>query len=79
MDNAKLINWIKETVINEYADDISIVALYGSYINGTANPKLDIDCYFIPKAKEPINSQLILSSAGSDMTSFRFRGKEPGI
>ena len=41
-----LINRIKE----HYRNDIAIVACYGSVINGTANPKSDIDFYFIPKS-----------------------------
>ena len=68
-NNTKLINWIKETVINEYADDISIVALYGSYINGTANPKSDIDCYFIPKTERAYQfaTDFILCGIGYDI------------
>lgn len=68
-NNAKLINWIKETVTNEYADDISIVALYGSYINGTANPKSDIDCYFIPKTERAYQfaADFILCGIGYDI------------
>lgn len=68
-NNTKLINWIKETVTNEYADDISIVALYGSYINGTANPKSDIDCYFIPKTERAYQfaTDFILCGIGYDI------------
>lgn len=35
----------------EYADDISLVLLYGWYMNGTANSHSDVDCYFIPKTE----------------------------
>lgn len=49
--NEKLVEWIKKKVQTEYADDISLVVLYGSFINGTANSKSDIDCYFIPKTE----------------------------
>ncbi len=34
--NEKLINWIQEKVKKEWPDDISLVVLYGSFINGTA-------------------------------------------
>ena len=40
--NEKLVVWIEEKVKREYAEDISLVLLYGSFINGTANPKSDI-------------------------------------
>ena len=49
--NDKLVKWIEEKVKKEYADDISLVLLYGSYINGTANPRSDIDCYYIPRTE----------------------------
>lgn len=49
--NDKLVRWIEEKVKKEYADDISLVLLYGSYINGTANPRSDIDCYYIPRTE----------------------------
>lgn len=46
--NDQVVKWIRDTVAHDYADDIDIVALYGSYINGTANPLSDVDTYFIP-------------------------------
>lgn len=49
--NDKVIEWIMNRVKTEYADDISLVLLYGSYINGTANNKSDVDCYYIPKTE----------------------------
>ena len=47
--NDKVVEWITNKVKTEYADDISLVLLYGSYMNGTANSKSDVDCYYIPK------------------------------
>ena len=47
--NDKVLNWIKNRVENEYAQDIALVLIYGSYVNGTANAKSDVDCYFIPR------------------------------
>lgn len=49
--NEKIVTWIKNKVKTEYADDISLVLIYGSYLNGTANHKSDVDCYFIPKTE----------------------------
>ena len=47
--NDKVVSWIENRVRTKYNDDISMVLLYGSYINGTANSRSDVDCYFIPK------------------------------
>lgn len=49
--NNKIVDWIINKVKTEYADDISLVLIYGSYINGTANSKSDVDCYYIPKTE----------------------------
>lgn len=49
--NDRLVKWILNKVKTEYADDISLVLIYGSYINGTANGRSDVDCYYIPKTE----------------------------
>ena len=49
--NEKIVEWIVNKVKTEYADDISLVLIYGSYVNGTANSKSDVDCYYIPKTE----------------------------
>lgn len=49
--NDKIIAWIIEKAKSEYADDISLIVVYGSYLNGTMNSKSDVDCYFIPKTE----------------------------
>ena len=49
--NEKLIHWIKKKVLLEYSNDICLVVLYGSFTNGTAHAKSDVDCYFIPKTQ----------------------------
>lgn len=53
--NEKIIKWIVNKVKTEYADDISLVLIYGSYVNGTANSKSDVDCYYIPKSDQGYN------------------------
>ena len=53
--NDKVVEWITNKVKTEYADDISLVLIYGSYINGTANSKSDVDCYYIPKTERGYN------------------------
>lgn len=49
--NDKIINWIANRAKNNYAEDIALILLYGSYVNGTANAKSDVDCYFIPRTE----------------------------
>lgn len=67
--NEKLVAWIEEKVKCEYAEDISLVLLYGSFINGTANPKSDIDCYFIPRTERgyELAKTFILAGVGYDI------------
>ena len=48
-DKRQILNALLNKIQEQYEDDISIVACYGSYITGTANSKSDIDFYFIPK------------------------------
>lgn len=67
--NDKVVEWITEKVKREYADDVSLVLLYGSYINGTANSKSDVDCYFIPQTEQAYNlaTVFIIDGVGYDL------------
>ena len=67
--NDKVVEWITNKVKTEYADDISLVLLYGSYINGTANNKSDVDCYYIPKTERGYNLGIgfIIDGVGYDL------------
>lgn len=67
--NDKVIEWIMNKVKTEYADDISLVLLYGSYINGTANSKSDVDCYYIPKTERGyhLGTGFIIDGVGYDL------------
>lgn len=67
--NEKVIAWIINKVKTEYADDVSLVLLYGSYINGTDNSKSDVDCYYIPKTKRGYNLgiRFIIDDVGYDI------------
>lgn len=47
--NKNVVEWIRNRVESKYAADISMVLIYGSFVNGTANETSDVDCYFIPK------------------------------
>lgn len=67
--NERIVNWIKNKVEKEYADDISLVLVYGSYINGTANDKSDVDCYYIPKTERGYQfaATFIIDGVGYDI------------
>lgn len=74
MDNRKHINdnivkWIVNKVSAEYADDVSLVLIYGSYVNGTANSKSDVDCYYIPKSERgyDLAVSFIIDGVGYDI------------
>ena len=61
--------WIVNRAKKGYAQDISLILTYGSYINGTAGPKSDVDCYFIPKTQRGYEfaTTLILDGIGYDI------------
>ena len=67
--NDKVIQWIINRVKTEYADDISLVLLYGSCMNGTANSKSDVDCYYIPKTERGYQfaADFIIGGVGYDI------------
>ena len=67
--NDRVVAWIIHLVKTEYADDVSLVLLYGSYINGTANSRSDVDCYYIPKTARGYDLQrgFIIDGVGYDL------------
>ena len=67
--NDKVVEWITNKVKTEYAEDVSLVLLYGSYINGTANCKSDVDCYYIPKTERGYNlcTGFMIEGVGYDL------------
>lgn len=74
MENRKLINdrivsWVRETVENTYADDIHLVVMYGSHINGTAGKLSDVDFYFVPRTQRgyDLARTFLLAGVGYDL------------
>lgn len=67
--NDRLVKWIVDKVSTEYANDVSLVLIYGSYVNGTANSKSDVDCYYIPKSEHGYNLAVdfIIEGVGYDI------------
>lgn len=68
-NNDRLVHWLKETVEQRFAGQVALVCLYGSYINGTANPFSDVDCYFVPKTEAGLKlaRTFILDGVGYDI------------
>ena len=48
---------------------MALVCLYGSHINGTANEKSDVDCYFVPKNQDGrvLARAFLLEGVGCDL------------
>lgn len=67
--NEKLARWIVQRAEDTYAQDIALVLLYGSFVNGTANPRSDVDCYFIPKTERGLRfaCSFIVDGIGYDI------------
>lgn len=67
--NDKIINWIINRAEKDYAEDIALILLYGSYVNGTANAKSDVDCYFIPRTEKgyQFSADFIIQGVGYDI------------
>lgn len=67
--NDKIVEWIKSRTETRYAGEISLVLVYGSYVNGTANEKSDVDCCFIPKTQKGYDMAVtfILDGVGYDL------------
>ena len=65
----RLVSWIEETVGKHYAGKVALVCLYGSHVNGTANEKSDVDCYFVPKTQEGLSlaRTFLLEGVGYDL------------
>jgi len=65
----EMLDTIVEVIENNYAEDISIMFIYGSYVNGTANEKSDLDMIFIPKTDkaQKLSKTFIFDESGNDL------------
>lgn len=68
-DYEHIIQWIVRKIKNDYADDIAMLLIYGSYINGTANERSDVDFYFIPKTERglELSRTFVINGIGYDL------------
>ena len=67
--NKQLVGWIRERARTSFGGDISLVAIYGSHVNGTDQEWSDVDCYFIPKTDRgrAFGLDFILAGVGYDI------------
>jgi len=67
-DVFRIADILVENIKTKYADEISIIAFYGSYAKGTATEKSDMDFFFIPRTREAHKAsiQFILDGIGFD-------------
>ncbi|MGI5899754.1 MAG: hypothetical protein ACOX8S_07515 [Christensenellales bacterium] len=65
----ELLDAILQVIKTDYADDISIMFIYGSCVNGTANDKSDLDMIFVPKTEKGRNfsKTFIWKGCGNDL------------
>lgn len=74
----QIVDALLEKIENKYKNDISLVACYGSYITGTANPRSDLDFYFIPKTEKgyEMSYQFIIDDIGYDFWPISWKRAE---
>ena len=67
-NNEKIIEIILDIVKNKFKNDVSLVCCYGSYANGTADEKSDVDFYFVPKTEKAweLANTFIVNGIGYD-------------
>jgi hypothetical protein len=66
--NNAYVEWLQQQA-HRYAGQVSLVLLYGSYVNQTTTSVSDVDCYFIPKNPEgrTLSQTAIIEGIGYDL------------
>ncbi len=69
IDSSDLLATIVEKIETTYAEDISLLICYGSYVTGSYGGMSDIDFFFVPKTKRgyELGLQFILDDIGYDL------------
>lgn len=77
-NNKNLVDWIVKKVETEYKDDVSILVVYGSYINGNATEFSDVDLYYVPKTDKAheLRKTFIINGIGYDIFSMSWERVE---
>ena len=65
----ELLDIVLQVIKTNYANDISIMFIYGSCVNGTANDKSDLDMIFVPKTEKgrKLAKTFICQDCGNDL------------
>ena len=66
--NKAYVEWLQQQA-HRYTGQVSMVLLYGSYVNQTSTSVSDVDCYFIPKTPEgrTMSQTAIIEGIGYDL------------
>lgn len=78
--NDRVLEWAVDKVSREYRDDVAILAVYGSYVNKTADELSDVDFFFIPKTERGfgLSRTFIIENVGFDLFPMRW-GRVEGL
>lgn len=65
----ELLNAVLDVIKADYSQDVSIMFIYGSYVNGTANEKSDLDMIYVPKTERgrKLVRTFMLAGSGNDL------------
>lgn len=67
--NDRVLEWAVAKAAKDYSADVAILAVYGSYINGTSDELSDVDFFFIPKTDRGLllGRTFIIEDVGFDL------------
>ncbi|MBS4219927.1 nucleotidyltransferase domain-containing protein [Bacillus sp. FJAT-49711] len=67
--HSELLESIIDVINTKYSNDVSILFIYGSVVNGTANENSDLDMIFVPSTERGWNlaTTFILNGSGNDL------------
>jgi predicted nucleotidyltransferase len=69
INSSRILATIVERIETTYAEDISLLICYGSYVTGSYGERSDIDFFFVPKTERgyQLGLQFILDDIGYDL------------
>lgn len=72
--NDRVLEWAASKVARDFKDDVAILAVYGSYVNGTSDELSDVDFFFIPKTERglELSKTFIIEGVGFDLFPMRW-------
>lgn len=72
--NDRVLEWAVAKAAGDFKDDVAILAVYGSYVNGTADELSDVDFFFIPKTERGfgLSRTFIIEDVGFDLFPMRW-------